>query len=127
MAKSEVTGGGCRGQKPNIPQKPLFSTFWTMGIICKQKKFFFEKSPPKLKRELKTIVVPTRIFLLALSIPTFSFPIEWRWFHQNRSILKIAAKIEGGVPKHTCTQKKFFWVKKKALIETRILVPHMPT
>ena len=68
-----------------------------------------------------------RIFLLALSIPTFSFPIEWRWFHQNRSILKIAAKIEGGVPNHTRAQKNFFWVEKKALIETRILVPHMPT
>ena len=35
--------GGCRGQKPNTPQKPLFSTFWTMGIIFKQKIFFSKK------------------------------------------------------------------------------------
>ena len=109
------------------PPKNHFSRrFGPWGSFL-SKKFFFRKIAAKTERELKTIVVPMRIFLLALSIPTFSFPIEWRWFHQNRSILKIAAKIEGGVPNHTCAQKNFFWVKKKALIETRILVPHMPT
>ena len=34
---------GWLGEKPNTPQKPLFSTFWTVGIIFKQKKFFRKK------------------------------------------------------------------------------------
>ena len=34
---------GWLGEKPNTPQKPLFSTFWTVGIIFKQKKIFRKK------------------------------------------------------------------------------------
>ena len=63
-------------------------------------------------RELGTNLL--KIFSLALSIPTFQFLIEWRWFHRNRSILKIAAKIEGGVPNHTRAQKKFFLGEKES-------------
>ena len=109
-----------------LPKNHFSRRFGPWGSFL-SKNFVFEKSPPKLKRELKGIVMPMRIFLLALSIPTFSFPIEWRWFHQNRSILKIAAKIEGEFQTTPAPKKNFFWVKKKALIETRILVPHMPT
>ena len=76
-------------------------------------------------RELGTN--PRRIFSLALFFSYFSISDRMTLVSSKSEHFENRRQNWGGSSKpHPCP-KKFFWVKKKALIETRILVPHMPT